>query len=182
MPTDSRPVGVKTAGMSKVIFVASIADPTAPTVAEITAGIPIECYIMPGQFPISVTDNIDTDSRYCDDQTFGTIGQSAWTFGPAVYIWDPQGDGTEAGNKAYGTLTRGTNGYICQRDGVDISTAIAADDILTFVAPVECGTQAPTPLPDTSTGGGGQVSKFTITQAFATRGEVEQFVSVVTGT
>src|SRR5437868_4412013 len=133
MVTDIRPPGVKTKGKSKVTIVPTIADPAAPTDDELNAGVTIECYLPPGGWAVTATDNIETDERYCDDEVPQSIGTTTWAIATVDYLYDPQGDGTENGNKAFGAMTKGNLAWAVQRDGIDVGDTYDVGDVLTFV-------------------------------------------------
>ena len=116
MAVPSRPAGITAAGQGAVYWVATIADPTAPTVAEMTAGVPLQCVLH--EFNLGAEQSTVESSRYCDTEVSETLGRTKWSVDPLMYDYDPQNPELTTGDYAhYATLAPGTTGYLVDRRG-----------------------------------------------------------------
>lgn len=118
---------------TKVQFCTSVADITAPTEAEIGAGISLEGTMTPDGlmgFEASTTavDNSSLKSR------FNTTRPGRTSFTDTALQFKKQ-DGTDT---IWNTLVRDTEGFIIVRRYVDADTDFAADDKVS-VFPIACG-------------------------------------------
>jgi len=138
----SFPVGVPADGNVKVVFVPTIADPKAPTLAELnaTSALDITCGVTGGGFTTSTDVQTLTDERLCSTQTFEDVGTFTYAIDDIEYIIDPQDVSPTGENKIYKTLVPGTAGFIVVRYGVAYDTAFAAGDVVD-VYPVKLGPQ-----------------------------------------
>lgn len=134
----TQPASVTSDGMVKVAWVATIADPEAPTEAELTAGTvkDLSCYLTDSGWTPSTNEETVTDNRLCSRQTFARAGRFADTLA-LTYVYNPDSAGDDVARL---TLTHLTTGYIVARWGVDYETAFAAGDIVD-VYPVQAGVQ-----------------------------------------
>ena len=154
-------------GRSKVLFVPTIADPTKPTVAELTAtGVIDLTYKLFGDGFDHQTDvtKFETD-RYTLEQILeneGTVKDSITLSYPYM--------GTEDDDVRLG-LTRGTRGFIVERLVVANEEAFVADQLLSIVAPVRAGLQREKPRAKNT-----EVGKM---QDLLVTGRVERDVKVV---
>lgn len=123
------PTGVSSNGTVTVTWVPTLADPAAPTVAEITAGTDISCYLTTTGLGLSVDQTTTTARRLCskDDYTIG--GSKTWTLSDLQYVWDPQSLYTDT-NDAYVALAPDSVGYLVIRWGKDAEEAAAAGDVV----------------------------------------------------
>ena len=118
------PPGVSSDGMTRVWFVPALADTSAPTVAEITAGFDITCYLTTDGFKVGGSQEKGEDARLCSPQVFETAGRFKPTVEPLVYVFDPQDPtNTSLANAAYKELTMGRKGYLVYRMGMAFDTA-----------------------------------------------------------
>jgi hypothetical protein len=129
-------------GNAKVSWVPAIADPAAPTLAELNAASAVElsCYLT--GFTPGTDESTITDDRLCAPQVFQRPGSHtdsmSWT-----YVYQPQAKGTTPAvtdNEAQDTLVNHAAGYIVFRWGKDAMTAFASGDVVD-VYPAEAGVQ-----------------------------------------
>jgi len=108
-------------GMIKVSFVPTIANLSAPTTAELTAGTPLEDVLTPDGLTISSdTATVDT-SKLSSTFTANIVGRSSFTLG-IKYV-----RGTDTKQTAVETaMVRGANGYLVVRRDIVASTAWTA--------------------------------------------------------
>lgn len=108
-------------GFMKVSFVPTIANYMAPTVAELNAGISLECVLLPdGLTRTSDTAEIAT-SKMCSTKNSAVIGRDTFTLSVKYVRGDD--DDAEAVETA---LVRGAKGYIVVRSNMLSETAWAA--------------------------------------------------------
>lgn len=121
-------------GMTRVAFVPTIADTSAPTVAELTAGTYIGSVLVAGgmegfEASTSEVDNTAFDSR------FGTKSPGTSEYSGTRLILKKQ-DGADP---VWTLLTEfGTSGYLVVRDGEDAQNAFASADVVN-IYPVMTG-------------------------------------------
>lgn len=118
-----------------VLFVEDIADPSAPTVAELAAGVDLSHYVPKDGFDPGIADNqIPTGAI---DTTFDAEVQGS--YGSKLKIDFMRDDNTDV---AWETLPRNTIGYIVDRPVLHQSVPIAAGQLVN-VKPVESGSRMP---------------------------------------
>lgn len=162
--------GTPADGNVKIVWVPTIADPTAPTATEVTGASAKElsCYLTADGWTPGLDEQVITDDRLCSTQTFEQPGRHSRTL-VIKYVENPT-DSTN--NVAHDTLIPGTAGFLVERRGATQSTALAADDVVN-VWPVKAGQYDPQP-PEANSVLKGQQKMF-IT------GSVEMDVSIVAG-
>lgn len=123
-------------GAVKVVWVPTIANPDAPTVAEVTAGSAkdLSCYITSDGWNTGLNEQTISDDRLCDTQTYERPGRSARSLG-IKYVENP---GSTPNNVAYATLVPRAVGYFVVRRGPAYDTALAVADKVQ-VWPVQMG-------------------------------------------
>lgn len=163
--TVSIPESVTAEGNVKAVFVPALADVDAPTVAELTGGVDISCYLMPDWDGPTATQNTGEDRRFCSRETFTRLGRNQWEISPLVYTYLPQELGTpgDPANEVYEALTPNTTGYLAIAYGKDPANAFAAADVVD-VFPVEAGVQVK------QARGTDEFAPLTVTQALAVTG------------
>jgi hypothetical protein len=123
-------------GKTRVVWASSIANISAPTVAELTAAADYTKRITPDGLKIDPTtadvDNSSLASRY-DTKTVGRVG-----FDPEITF---KRGTTPAEDAPYKTLKYGTSGYLVVRRGVDFEVAWAVGQDVE-VYPITCGERA----------------------------------------
>lgn len=134
----SVPASVTTNGTTSVVFVETIATPSAPDVDEINAvsSLDISCYLTGDGFAPETNEETVDDPRLCQVQTFEQRGDFTDSL-ELTYVFNPDNP-TE--DEAHTTLLEGTTGFLVVRWGVDSDQAFAAGDIVD-VYPVTFGVQ-----------------------------------------
>lgn len=163
MAAPIRPAASKAYGREKWVFVATIADINAPTVAEVTAGtvLDISCYLYESSArPGATTNLVDRERRICDTTTFQQVGTTTYSGGEMVASLDPQAAALSNGKKAWEKFPEGTSGYLVRRLGIAVATDLAAGQFVD-VFPVEFGV----PVPGTVGDGESRENSFTSTFA-----------------
>lgn len=112
-------------GESRLDYVATIADPEAPTAAELNAGVPLTGHLLEWNLPESgnTIDTADMGSSF-NKQDLGTFGGDAGTL--TAYR-----DDETANDDAWSTLPRLTRGYLVERLFGGSDTTYAAADVVT---------------------------------------------------
>lgn len=128
-------------GQVKVAFVTTIADTSAPTVAEIGAGVDLGPAIAPGGMEgwEASTNEIDTSSI---DSTFNTKRPGRTAYSGTSLVLKKQDDATDTVFEALDA--KDTDGYLVVRLGVPKATAWTADQVVQ-VYPVSTGQWTPLP-------------------------------------
>lgn len=121
------PEGTPTLGNFKIVAFPTAASITAPTVANLTAGVDLSCYLLVDGWNPSATQAKGTRARrLCSKRSQETLNATTWS-GPTLrYIHDPQGDDDDTGNEARELLQEGAILYFFERQGLD-----AEDDAIT---------------------------------------------------
>lgn len=120
-------------GMTRVAFVAAVANQAAPTTTELGGGILLQTVITADGLMgfEATTAEVDTTSLASTFDT-KTIGRDSFS-GTGLRLKKQT-----SGDTAYTTLTRGTTGYIVIRRDVAETTAWAAGQAVE-VYPITCG-------------------------------------------
>ena len=122
-------------GHKKVaILTTKPANPAAPTVAELNAGIDASCAILFSDFTWSAADSDTVDEKaLCDVGNATAYGASNWDGGMTLFRYFTSGGAADAtADTAYtATKVKGTTLWIYVRDTSKLSTAAwaAADEI-----------------------------------------------------
>jgi hypothetical protein len=121
-----------------VLWVVTIAVPSAPTVAELTAGSVLDAtyYFTDGGWKPTIAEDTANDPRLAKRENFNRAGRRATTL-PLIYVTNPA---TPAADAAAITFVEDAVGYFVERRGVDHDTAIAAAQKVN-VYPVTLGAQ-----------------------------------------
>lgn len=125
-------------GNIKTILVPTIADPSAPTVTELTAaGVKdVSCYLTPDGFALTVDQATISDERLCSTETYGKPGRK--TYGLTLTGIDNTNSDDEADNDLVDTLVEGTQQYLVRRRGLPFDDAVATGDKVTVI-PFQAG-------------------------------------------
>lgn len=126
-------------GFYRVSFVDVITDISAPTVAQLNAGLELECQITPDGLGREASDETIDTSRLCS--VFTTMKQGRTSFEVSMTL--VRLDETVSGvvDTAYATLVKRKLGYLVIRDNLPATTAwVAGQEIEVY--PVECGTRS----------------------------------------
>jgi len=126
-------------GMIKVSFVPTVTNLDAPTVAELTAGTPLEGRLTPDGLEITpATSNIDT-SKLNSTANSSKIGRDTYTISLTYVIGDSADTEAQAVQTA---LVRGAAGFLAvRRDKLATVAWTAADKVELY--PVQCHRPAP---------------------------------------
>lgn len=157
-------------GNVAVWFVPAIADPSAPTVAELTGAgvVDLSCYLTGDGLALSVDQATISDERLCSTQVYGQPGRKTFT-ASVTYIDNTNSDNETDSNEAADTLIEGTSGYLVTRRGLPYEVAPAADQKVS-VWPIGAG--MPTEVAPEAN------SVLRTTQALYVQGEVHQKVAL----
>ena len=113
-------------------LVPSIADPKAPKLSELNAGVDVSCYLTPDGFALTVDQATITDERLCSTESFGQPGRK--TYSLTLQGIDNTNSANEAThNELVDTLVEGTNMFLVRRRGVPFDDAFAAGDKVTVI-------------------------------------------------
>lgn len=167
------PPGVTAEGNVKAQVVPAIAVKTAPTTAEITAGIDISGFVMAGQFTPGTEQARGTNRRLGSKQTFQRLGRDNPSFENIQYVYYPQSTVPDPNNKAFETLVNNYAGFIVVRFGLDAQSSAWATTQKCEVWPVEFGVQQKMPPPEDD-----EFALLTVSQAVAVTGVVERNATV----
>lgn len=121
--------------MGTVLWVPTIADPTAPTLAELAAGTPItyDLYGASG-YNLAVTETARPITRYTLAQQLSAEGTVAYVL-TLLYVFN-----RETPTDAETTIgVRGTSGFIVHFLGYENGWEMAAGDKITDLVPVRTG-------------------------------------------
>ena len=153
------PEGTRSRGNESVIFVATLADPLEPSLAELNAvtSVNVSCYLT-GFAPQGTQESAE-DVRLCSEQVFEDPGDVAISIDNIEYVYSPQASAPAADNKAYELLKKDVTGYLVDRRGLNARTAALAIGQIVDVYPIRLGEQFRLPLDPGAQGG-----KFRITQ------------------
>lgn len=153
------PEGVRSRGNESVIFVATLATPTAPKLTELNAvtSVNVSCWL--SGFVPQGTQESAQDVRLCSEQIFEDPGDVAVAIDNIEYVYYPQATAPDANNKAYEILKKDVTGYLVDRRGLNARTSALAIGQLVDVYPIRLGEQFRMPLDPGQQGG-----KFRITQ------------------
>jgi len=160
-----RPPATKTFGRENWLFVPAIADPSAPTVSELTAvsALDITRIVFASTARPTQSTNVTEAARRLGDTVVGqNIGTSTVTGGEMRYAFADQAAAGADGKKLFEKIPGGTAGYLVQRKGVARATAVAADQFVN-VYPVEFGPSFPADEGDGESSESAMVCTFAIT-------------------
>ena len=134
--TSPLPTSVPSDGTLRMTYVATLADPTGPVLAELNAvsGQELSGYVTGDGWQPTGEQATVADERIATTQTFEQPGRKTKSLS-LVYVHNPADDDN---NEAYLTLEEGTTGYIVARYGVPRAAAWAAGDKVD-VWPITCG-------------------------------------------
>lgn len=124
MPT-TVPPGFSAEGSLRVWFATSLANPAAPTTAELAAGTTLDatCYLT--SFNPDANTATVQDDRLCLKIVLEGKGSTNWTIEDLEYIFDVQNPASLS-NKLYAMLPEDAVIYIVARYGMNVDTNAAA--------------------------------------------------------
>lgn len=111
-------------GKRRLWLVDTIADPAAPTVAEVNAGDYLGCFPLSDQGGATATPNkVTLPVLLCETETEQDFGTTTHEHADLNLVWDPQAASASAGKKAWDLLKDGYEGNIVWETGI-----VASDD------------------------------------------------------
>lgn len=131
--------GIVHDGNYLVTWVDTIANMAAPTVAELTAGIALECQITPDGLSREASDETVDTSRLCSTFTTQLVGRTSFELSVTLVRHETVVSGNT--DEAYDTLSKLKTGFLTVRDNKSAETAYAIGDEVE-VYPVQCGTRS----------------------------------------
>lgn len=134
----TQPASVPADGYLGVLWVPTIAVPTAPTAVELTAVsvVDLSCYLVGGGFMNTLDESTVDDPRLCSRQIYERPGKFKFGLGLS-YVHNPD---SPSDNEAYLALSYLTEGFVVARYGVPFDDTYVATDIVD-VYPGQCGKQ-----------------------------------------
>ena len=138
-PAAVKPQSLPADGNLKVVWVPALADPSAPTVAELTAAAAIDltCFLTGDGYDHGIEQAASTDDRLCSRQTFEQPGSITDSLS-LTYVFRAQAAATA--DRAYGTLKPDILGFVIARWGKAFELPPVAGDVVD-VLPTACGVQ-----------------------------------------
>ena len=124
-------------GNVKVVVATGVADPSAPTVSELTAATDISCYLTPDGFAFAQEQATITDDRLCSRQTFNEGGRKSYTL-TLTGIDNTNSDYETEYNEFVETLAEGSTRVVYARYGLPYEEAFASGQTVRSV-PVRVG-------------------------------------------
>lgn len=171
-PVPVDPTGIDAAGKGSLYFVPAIADPKAPTLAELNAGINLSNVAY--AWALNGSQGKTERTRYGYKSTAESLGRTTYAPDAIEYDYDPQAvDATSGEYKHVALMAPGTTGYIIDRRGLRPSDPFTSGQILEAVIPVELGEQMPVNIDPTQEG---QMIRYS--QSVAVIGDVERRVKI----
>lgn len=126
-------------GNIRTLLVAALANPAAPTVAELTAGtvVDISCYLTAGGFALTTDQATIADERECSTEVFGQPGRK--TYGLTLTgIDNTNSPNADDANEMVDALIEGAELYVVRRRGKAHSAVVIATDKVTVI-PIKSG-------------------------------------------
>jgi hypothetical protein len=126
-------------GNMSVLLVPAIANPAAPTVAELTAAgvVDISCYLTSDGYTPGLDEQVISDERLCSTQVYEQPGRFTRSL-VTIYIDNTNAPNAGTDNKAKGTLVPGSTHSLVVRRGIAFDAAYAAGQTVT-VSPIKAG-------------------------------------------
>lgn len=118
------PASVPVDGTRRVTFLPAVADPEAVTVAEITAGTDLSCYLTGDGWAPSGDQAVVADSRLCSTQEFELGGRKTKSL-TLRYVFNLNNADDDEARIA---LAEGTKGYLYHGLQTDVDDAASAGD------------------------------------------------------
>ena len=163
------PVGVTAAGNVRLWWVPTLSNPAVPTATEINAGTELSLALY--DFIPAMSQARGSYQLLCSTQVQEGLLQAQYTISDIEYDYDPQL--IASAGYPYAALTVGALGYIVERRGLPVATALVATQVVD-VYPAQLGRRVRIPV-DPSTDG----EKLRVRQPVAVRAEVILDVVVV---
>lgn len=127
-------------GMYRVSWVSTITAQAAPTVAQLNAGLRLECQVTPDGLNREAEDESVDTSRLCSLFSTTQVGRTSFTCELTLVRLDEVAMSPTL-DTAYDTLVKGLRGFLVVRDNLPSATAwTAGQDVEVY--PVQCGTRS----------------------------------------
>lgn len=170
------PEGVPTLANTAVKWVASIADPSAPTLAELTAAAPasldVSCALYADAFqPTQDVSRSNAPRRLCSRTSLSRITDVTRSLPDITYAIEPQAATGSDGKEPFETLTEGLSGFLVARFGLDAKTEAWAAGQFVSVYPVTLG---PGLVMNPQDDG----AEYMVSQPLDVRGDISQLVAI----
>lgn len=124
----ARPAAVAADGNIRVAFCTTLTT-SAPTAAQCTGGTDLSYYLVPDGLKPGLDQQLITDDRLADTQTFEAPGRFKLTLDELKFVINPT---SAPDNAALTTLTNGATGFLVVRWGIAAGTAFAAAQKIDF--------------------------------------------------
>lgn len=167
MAAPINPGATKAFGKEKWVFVPTIADKNAPSVAVVNGAtsLDVSCFLYDDfTRPTQSTNVVTRKRRICDTVQYQQIGVTTYGSGEMQYSVDPQAAALSNGKLAYEKFPAGTVGFLLRRLGIDVATDLAIGQFVD-VFPVEFGPPLPGIMGDGETAEVGVSNTYAITSA-----------------
>lgn len=129
--------GTSADGNITTLWVPTITDIKAPTIAELEAGTDISNYVMLGGWSFEPSQDTVSDQRENAVQDFGAPGRKS-AGDISIEVIDNTNTEHQEQNEAVTLMHEGASGYIVRRRGIATDTPLAVGQKLTVVS-VICG-------------------------------------------
>lgn len=125
MVAPTKPQKVQANGKDSWFWVSAIADISAPSVAELTAGTNVSCYLLAEQDGVTGTvEKVRLARLLCETSTTEGLGEQTWSLADITGVFDPQAAALSDGKKAWELFQDPINpGYLVRRQGVTAYSA-----------------------------------------------------------
>lgn len=126
-------------------WVPAIADPSAPTVAELeaTAAFNLSCSIFGDQEAVTAsTEKVTLPRRNCEEETFEVNGPTSYSMADLMISFSPQAAEASDGKKAWEAMDDYATGFLVRRQGKQATTVFAAADFVDVI-PAQLGVKVP---------------------------------------
>lgn len=123
--TTEIPEYVTAEGNVNVYWLPAIADQEEITLAEMTAGVDITCYLPAAWEGITAEQTRGEQTRMCLKESFEVLGKIKRGISDFSYTYLPQAADADPANEVKDAMEEGTPGYVVVRYGIPASTAPA---------------------------------------------------------
>jgi hypothetical protein len=153
MAAPIRPASVSAFGTEKWVYVPTIADLSAPSLAVLNGATSLDVTKMlmeSSARPDASTEMARAERRVGDVESFEFPGETQWTGGEMMYQFAPQAAALSDGKKAYEKFPQGTAGFLVRRLGINRDTDFAVGQFVS-IFPVAFGVQVETTVGEGAT-------------------------------
>jgi hypothetical protein len=165
--TQEIPEYVTAQGNVNVWWLPAIADQEEITLAEMTAGVDITCYLPTAWEGITAEQARGEQTRMCLNESFEVLGKIKRGISDFTYTYLPQAADADPANEVKDAMDEGTNGFVVIRYGLPAATAPAATQKVESIA-AEAGAQSK------ATTGSDEFAPLVINQSLSASGPLVQ--------